>query len=59
MPLCDVIVDLVVADIVRELRNRNAVDGAGKRPADGVEDQECKPSHTTPTTAPTVDTSTG
>jgi len=37
MPLCDAIVNLVVADIVREIETKNAVDPA--KEVDGVKDE--------------------
>ncbi len=39
-PLCDVLVELVVADVLRELGKENAVGLGGQH--DGVEDEECK-----------------
>jgi hypothetical protein len=47
-PLCDALVELVVADVVRELQTKNAV--APTRETDGVKDKSGKSN--TPRTAP-------
>lgn len=40
-PLCDALVELVVADVLRELRSENAVVPA--KESDGVRDERGKP----------------
>ncbi len=44
-PLCDAIVDLVVADVLREMESENAIGGADQANRRGVKDERCKDYH--------------